>query len=104
MLHIKRLYRILWITALSFLVMVALVSTLVSTLYEAAVIRFLKSYLDNHLRTQITVDDIRFKAIKGFPDATFELKNIVILSGEDFSASLRNVCDMPFYYEMYKMC
>lgn len=83
---IRNLYRISIITILAAITFVVLISAAISLFYEKAAIRYLKTYLDEHLRTQITVEDIHFRLLKGFPNATFELKNIVVLSGEQFSA------------------
>lgn len=85
MLRLKKTYRVILIILFAFTAFVLLTSAIVSVFYEKAVIRYLKSYLDDHLRTQITVDDIRFRLLKGFPNATFEMRNMMILSGENFS-------------------
>jgi hypothetical protein len=60
-------------------------SAILSLFYEKAVIRYMKKYLDEHLLTQLSMDDIRFKVLKGFPNATIEITNVVLLSGKDFS-------------------
>ncbi len=89
---IRNLYRISIIAILSAITLVVLISAAISLFYEKEAIRYLKTYLDEHLRTQITVEDIHFRLLKGFPNATFELKNIVVLSGEQFSsADFKNI-------------
>ena len=45
----------------------------------------MKKYLDEHLLTQISMDDIRFRVLKGFPNATMEISNVVVLSGNEFT-------------------
>ncbi|MBN2481989.1 MAG: hypothetical protein JXB19_09635, partial [Bacteroidales bacterium] len=87
MFYTKKIYRILIKVLLTAVILFILTSAVISFFYEKAVIRYLKSYLDEHLRTQITVDDIHFRLLKGFPNASIELRNIVVLSGENFSAS-----------------
>lgn len=61
-------------------------SALISMSYEKAIVRYLKTYLDEHLLTQLSMDEnIRFRFLKGFPNTTIEVKNVLLLSGADFS-------------------
>jgi hypothetical protein len=62
-----------------------LTGIILSSTYEDAVIKYLKKYLDKHLTTEIEVSRIKFSFIKKFPNATIELRNIVILSGTGFN-------------------
>jgi hypothetical protein len=78
--------RILIIALLSTLILIGVTSTVVSLFYEQAVVRYLKKYLDDHLVTQISMDDIRFRVLKGFPNAMVEISNVVLLSGDHFAA------------------
>ncbi len=56
-------------------------------LFRHSAVDYLKKYLDKHLLTEIQVDDIRFSVLKRFPYATVELKNVVVKSTVNFSAS-----------------
>ena len=58
---------------------------ILSFTYEDAVIKYLKKYLDKHLTTEIEVSRIRFSFIKKFPNATIELRDIIIHSGSQFN-------------------
>lgn len=61
---------------------------LVSMTYEKAIVRYLKGYLENHLTTRLSLDEnIRFHFLKGFPNTTIEIRNVLLLSGTDFSRS-----------------
>jgi len=60
-------------------------SIIVSVFYEKALVRYMKNYLDEHLLTRLTMEDINFRFLKGFPKATIEIKNAVLLSGIDFN-------------------
>ncbi len=42
--------------------------------------------MDEHLLTQISMDEIRFSVLKGFPSATVDINRVVMLSGDQFSA------------------
>jgi hypothetical protein len=68
------------------LTLIVLTSAIISTFYEKAVVRYMKKYLNEHLLTQISMDDIRFRVLKGFPNATVEISHLVVLSGDHFSA------------------
>lgn len=87
MFGIRKAYRLLITVLLTAMIVIVLLSVAISFFYEKAAIRYLKAYLDEHLRTQITVDEIHFRLLKSFPDASIELRNIVVLSGENFSAA-----------------
>jgi hypothetical protein len=78
--------RILIIALLSTIFLIVVSSAVVSLFYEKAVIRYMKKYMDEHLLTQISMDDIRFSVLKGFPGATVDINQVVILSGDKFSA------------------
>jgi hypothetical protein len=78
--------RILIIALLSTILLIVVTSAVISLFYEKAVIRYMKKYMDEHLLTQISMDDIRFSVLKGFPSATVDINRVVMLSGEAFSA------------------
>lgn len=79
--------RVFFFSLVATITLIAVTSAIVSLFYEKAVIRFMKKYLDEHLLTQLTMDDIRFRVLKGFPNATVEITNAVLLSGQDFARS-----------------
>jgi hypothetical protein len=60
-------------------------SVILSLFYEKTAIRFMKKYLDEHLLTELSMEEINFRVLKGFPNATIEITNMVLLSGKDFS-------------------
>jgi hypothetical protein len=78
--------RILIIALLSTIFLIVVTSAVISLFYEKAVIRYMKKYMDEHLLTQISMDDIRFSVLKGFPGATVDINQVVMLSGDQFSA------------------
>ena len=78
--------RILIIALLSTIFLIVVTSAVISLFYEKAVIRYMKKYMDEHLLTEISMDDIRFSVLKGFPGATVEINRVVMLSGDQFSA------------------
>ncbi len=78
--------RILIIALLSTIFLIVVTSAVISLFYEKAVIRYMKKYMDEHLLTQISMDDIRFSVLKGFPGATVDINQVVMLSGDKFSA------------------
>lgn len=78
-------FRIFAFSLLATITLIIVTSAMLSMFYEKAVIRFMKNYLDEHLRTQLSMDEIKFRALKGFPNATVEITNVVLLSGEDFT-------------------
>jgi hypothetical protein len=80
----NRPFRVLITALLATIILIAVTSAIVTLFYEKAVIRYMKKYLDEHLMTQISMDDIRFRALKGFPNATVEINQVVVLSGENF--------------------
>jgi hypothetical protein len=58
----------------------------VSVTCEDTAIRYLKKYLDNHLTTEIEVDDISFSLLKSFPYASVRFKNVYAKSALNFAA------------------
>jgi hypothetical protein len=78
--------RILIIALLSTIFLIVVTSAVISLFYEKAVIRYMKKYMDEHLLTQISMADIRFSVLKGFPGGTVEISQMVMLSGDQFSA------------------
>ena len=81
----SRSFRIFSISLLATITFIAVSSAIVSLFYEKAVVRFMKNYLAEHLLTEISMDEIRFRALKGFPNGTIEISNMVILSGDHFA-------------------
>lgn len=80
----SKTFRIFAISLLATITLIVVTSALLSLYYEQTVIRYLKKYLDEHLLTELSMKDIRFSVLKGFPNASVEISNVVILSGEDF--------------------
>ena len=48
----------------------------------------MKSYLDEHLLTQLSMDDIRFRFLKGFPKTTIEISNVVLSPERTLTAGI----------------
>lgn len=71
----------LLLTALGLIIVISL---MVSVFYEKALVRYMQKYLDEHLLTELSMDDVQFRLLKGFPKATVEISNAVLLSGESF--------------------
>jgi hypothetical protein len=84
-LQFNRSIRILSLAIAAVIMLIISFSAFFSIFYEKALIRYLKTYLDERLLTEISVGEIRFKILKGFPHATVELRNVTMLSGRDFS-------------------
>lgn len=83
--RISKAFRIFAISLLATITLIAVSSAILSMFYEKAVIRYMKKYLDEHLLTELSMDEIRFRLLKGFPNATVEITNAVVLSGEGFN-------------------
>ncbi len=81
-----RIFRRVLIIFISFLLFCLLIGVIFSTIYEDAVINYLKKYLDKHLITEVEVNKINFSIFKKFPKASVELTDIVAKSGMGFSA------------------
>jgi hypothetical protein len=81
----RKPFRVFAFSLLATVALIVITSIVLSLFYEKAVVRYMKKYLDEHLLTQLSMDDIRFKVLKGFPNATVEITNAVLLSGKDFS-------------------
>ncbi|MBN2812491.1 MAG: hypothetical protein JXQ80_00370 [Bacteroidales bacterium] len=64
--------------------LIIVISVMVSVFYEKALVRYMQKYLDEHLLTELSMDDVQFRLLKGFPKATIEISNAVLLSGESF--------------------
>jgi len=79
-------FRIFAFSLLGTITLIVVTSAVLSFFYEKAVIRYMKKYLDEHLLTELSMKDIRFRVLKGFPNATVEISNVVLLSGEDFNS------------------
>lgn len=80
----SKTFRIFAISLVATIALIVVTSALLSLYYEKTVIRYLKKYLDEHLLTELSMKDIRFSVLKGFPNASVQISNVVILSGEDF--------------------
>jgi hypothetical protein len=81
----KKFFRVAVFIVLAFLAFMLTASVAFSLFYENTAIRYLKKYLDEHLLTQLSVKNIRFKVLTGFPNATLAISNVVLLSGDDFA-------------------
>src|SRR5512133_2657399 len=81
----RKSLRIFTFSLLAAVLLVIVVSASVSLSYKKALVRYMKEYLGDHLRTELAMDDIRFRLLKGFPKVTIEISNVVLHSGDDFS-------------------
>lgn len=79
-------FRILTLSLLATLTLILVTSAVLSLFYEKAMVRYLKRYLDEHLATELSMKEIRFRVLKGFPNATLEISRPVLLAGRDFNA------------------
>jgi len=77
-------FRSLFLLIVSILGLILLTGLILSLTYEEAVIKYLKKYLDKHLTTKVEVTQIRLSFIRKFPNATVELRNMVIYSGTGY--------------------
>ncbi|MFO7369939.1 MAG: AsmA-like C-terminal region-containing protein [Bacteroidales bacterium] len=84
--HLRKLLRIVSLFTAAILGLILIVSVLVSLFYEKTTIRFMKKYLDEHLLTELSMGEIQFRVLKGFPNATVEISDVVLLSGHNFSS------------------
>lgn len=78
-------FRIFAWSLLATFLLVVVTSSFLSIFYEKAIVRYMQRYLDEHLLTELSMKDIRFRVLKGFPNATVEISNPVLLSGEEFN-------------------
>ncbi|MBN2274804.1 MAG: hypothetical protein JXR41_14610 [Bacteroidales bacterium] len=69
------LYSILGIA----MVLITLLTAL-SSVYDKTIVKVLKKYLNEHLLTEIIVEEMDFSMIRKFPHATVEFSNVVIRS------------------------
>ncbi len=83
--HLRKLLRIASLFMAGILGLILIVSVLVSLFYEKPTIRFMKKYLDEHLLTELTMGDLKFRILRGFPNATIEIEEVVLLSGSNFA-------------------
>ena len=71
----------------AFLILVLLgIGIYISVTYENTAIKYLKKYLDNHLITEIEVDEISFSLLKSFPYASVRFKNVYAKSALNFES------------------
>jgi len=104
--------RIFFISILATVILFVITSALISLFYEKAMVRFMKSYLDEHLLTQVAMDEIRFRVLKDFPNATVEISNMVVFSGKNFTAldfgaayadTLLQAGEVSFQFDLLKL-
>jgi hypothetical protein len=81
----RRSAKYILITLAGIIILVSICSAILSAYYEKAVIKYLKGYLGEHLTTELSMDDIRFRLLRGFPKITVEITDMVLLSGDEFS-------------------
>ncbi|HLO61105.1 MAG TPA: hypothetical protein VK179_20310, partial [Bacteroidales bacterium] len=81
----RRSAKYILITLAGIIILVSICSAILSAYYEKAVIKYLKGYLGEHLTTELSMDDIRFRLLKGFPKITVEITDMVLRSGDEFS-------------------
>lgn len=92
MYHISKLFDLrplkkIFIAATIIVASAFLFVMIVSFTYKDTVVRYLKKYLDKHLTTEIEVSKIKFSFIKKFPNATIQLKNVIVKSGLDYNTA-----------------
>ena len=78
--------RIFTFSLLATITLIVVSSFILSAFYEKAIVRYMQKYLDEHLLTELSVKEIKLRVLKGFPNATVEISNPVLLSGKDFNA------------------
>ncbi|MBN1143685.1 MAG: hypothetical protein JXA72_04655 [Bacteroidales bacterium] len=83
--QLRKLLRIISLFTAGILGLILVVSILVSLFYEKTTIRFMKKYLDEHLLTELSMGEIQFRILKGFPNATVEISDVILLSGNNFA-------------------
>ena len=64
-LRFRKPLRVFAFSLLTIITLMVVTSAILSLFYEKAVIRLMKKYLDEHLLTQLSMDDIRFRVFKG---------------------------------------
>ena len=84
----KKVFKWIGYSTLSVILLLITLLTILSLTYDKTIIKYLKKYLNEHLLTEIIVNDIDFSMIKKFPYATVEFSNVVIKSrvGLDYSS------------------
>lgn len=111
-LRFTKAFRILGISLAATLVLLVATSAVITLFYEQAVVRYLKKYLDEHLLTQISMEDIRFRVLRNFPHATVEISQAVMLSGDNFSPAgfsgdyadtLLKAGKISFQFDLFKL-
>lgn len=104
-----RIFIYLLITSVTLLV---ITSAVLSLLYEKAIVRYLKKYLDENLLTELSMKDIQFRVLKGFPNATVVISDVVLFSGKDFrsrdfngrfSDTLLQAKSVSFQFDLLKL-
>lgn len=76
----KKMFKWLGYSALGIVLLLLTMLTVLSFTYDKAIIKYLKKNLNEHLLTEIIVDEIDFSMIKKFPYATVEFSNVVVKS------------------------
>ena len=76
----RRMLKWLGYSAAGIVLLLLTLLIVLSFSYDKAIIKYLKKNLNEHLLTEIIVDDIDFSMIKRFPYATVEFSHVVIKS------------------------
>jgi hypothetical protein len=85
---LRKVLKVVGLLLLTTLGLIIVISVMVSVFYEKALVHYMKKYLDEHLLTELSMDDVQFRLLKGFPKATVEISNAVLLSGESFEKNV----------------
>jgi hypothetical protein len=75
-----RVLKWLGISALGLVLLLITLLVALSSVYDKAIIKYLKKNLNEHLLTEIIVEDIDFSMIRKFPYATVEFTNVFVRS------------------------
>lgn len=83
----KKLKRILKFGAfflLSVIVIILLITGIIGYFYGDKVASFIIKELNKKVKTELDVKEVKFSALRKFPNATIELKTISVAAGKDF--------------------
>lgn len=81
----RRFFKILFITALTIIVLIAGAGFLVAYFYGEEVQNYVITQMNKHIDTEIDVKEVHFSALKKFPNASLEFTDVVMKSTNKFS-------------------
>ena len=87
------------------IILIAAVSVIIVKLYGEDIKRYFVDEINNHVESEIVVTDINFSVLRRFPDASVELKNVLIKSagntGEEiYSDTLLTASSVFFQFSL----